>query len=175
MLLALSTDYLGGTNTKVNTVTGAGLTWVLVVRTNAQAGTSEIWRAFATAPLTNVTVTATTSQSVVSSLTVMTFTGADPTGTNGSGAIGAIASASATSGAPTATLVTTRNGSLVVGAGNDYDQPVARTPGAGQSLVHQYLPSIGDTYWVQRQNAATPAAGTSVAINDTAPTADRTT
>jgi hypothetical protein len=39
--------------------------------------------------------------------------------------------------------------------------------------VHQTLATVGDTYWVQRQNAATPAAGTSVTINDTAPTGDR--
>ncbi|MBW0000984.1 MAG: DUF1929 domain-containing protein, partial [Verrucomicrobia bacterium] len=38
---------------------------------------------------------------------------------------------------------------------------------------HQYLSPTGDTYWVQRQNAATAASGTSVSINDTVPTTDR--
>jgi hypothetical protein len=40
-------------------------------------------------------------------------------------------------------------------------------------MVHQYLALVGDTYWVQRQNAPTPTSGTNVTINDTAPAADR--
>jgi hypothetical protein len=84
-----------------------------------------------------------------------------------------VKSASAPSGAPSASLVTTRNNSWVIGVGNDWDNAIPRTPGPGQSLVHQYLPSVGDTYWVQMQNTATPISGTSVAINDTAPTGDR--
>src|SRR5690242_6334162 len=37
LLVALiSTDYLGGANTTVKSISGGGLTWVLVVRTNAQ-------------------------------------------------------------------------------------------------------------------------------------------
>ena len=174
LLAFVSADYLPpATNTKVNTVTGGGLTWVLVVRTNVQSGTSEIWRAFAPSPLTTVTVTATLSQSVSASMTVMSFTGVDTTGVNGAGAIGATASANAASGAPSATLVTTRNNSWVFGVGTDYDNPIARTPGAGQSLIHQYFPPVGDTYWVQKQNSVAPLAGTSVTINDTAPTTDR--
>jgi len=106
-------------------------------------------------------------------MTVMSFTGVDPSGTNGSGAIGATGTANASSGAPTASLVTTRNNSWVFGVGNDFDNAIARTPGSGQSLVHQFLAPIGDTYWVQMQNAPTPARGTTVTINDTAPTTDR--
>jgi hypothetical protein len=174
LLLALiSTDYLSGTNTTVQSVSGGGLTWVMAVRANGQSGTSEIWRAFASAPLTNVSVTATLSQSVQSSMTIISFTGVDTSGTNGSGAIGASGSGSKSTGAPTASLVTTRNGSWVFGAGNDFDNAIARTPGTGQSLVHQYLTPAGDTYWVQMQNAPTPLSGTSVSINDTAPTTDR--
>ena len=105
LLLALvATDYLSGTNTQVSSVAGGGLTWALVVRMNAQSGSSEIWRAFAPSTLSQVTVTATLSQSVLSSLTVMSFTGVNPSGTNGSGAIGATQSANASKGAPTATL-----------------------------------------------------------------------
>ena len=48
-----------------------------------------------------------------------------------------------------------------------------RTPGSGQSLVHQCLTPSGDTYWVQMQNAPTALSGTNVTINDTAPTGDR--
>jgi hypothetical protein len=74
--------------TPVTGVSGAGLSWVLVQRTNVQSGTSEIWRAFATSARSNVTVTATISQSVSCSLTVLSFAGVDTTGINGSGAIG---------------------------------------------------------------------------------------
>jgi hypothetical protein len=123
--------------------------------------------------LTNVTVTATISHSVVSSMTVVTFTGANATGTNGSGAIGATKSANAKPGAPSASLVTTQNGSWVIGVGNDFDNATARTLGAGQTLVHQDLASSGDTYWVQMQTSPTPLSGTTVTINDTAPATDR--
>jgi len=169
----VAADYLAGANTTVTSISGAGLTWQLVARTNVQSGTAEIWRAFATTPLSAVSVTATLSQSAVASLTVMSLTGVDTSGTNGSGAIGAIASANANPGAPTATLTTTRNNSWVFGVGSDYDNATARTLGANQTLVHQYLTPLGDTYWVQRQSSPTALSGTSVSINDTAPTADR--
>jgi len=173
VLAFIATDYLSGANTTVKSVTGAGLTWVLVVRTNVQSGSSEIWRAFAPSPLASASVEATLSQSVASSITILSFSGVDTSGTNGSGAIGAIASANASSGAPTGHVTTTRDGSWVFGVGNDYDNAIARMPGSGQSLVHQYLSPFGDTYWVQMQNAPTAAAGTSVTINDTAPASDR--
>jgi hypothetical protein len=173
LLAFIAGDYISGTNTTVTGVTGAGLTWALVRRTNVQSGTAEIWRAFAPTSLSGVTVTATLSQSVMSSITVVSFSGADSTGSNGSGAIGATATASASSGAPSASLVTSRSNSLVLGVGNDFDNAIARTAGPGQSLVYQILTSTGDTYWVQRQNNATPVSGTTVAINDTAPTGDR--
>jgi hypothetical protein len=174
LLAFVSTDDPGtGTNITVTGVAGGGLTWALVVRSNTQRGTSEIWRAFSAAALTNVTVTATLSKSVNSSLAVMTFTGVDTSGTNGSGAIGATASTSSNAGAPTASLKTTRNNSLVVGVGNDYDNPIARTLGSGQTLIHQFLSPTGDTYWMQRQTSLTPASGTNVTINDTAPAGDQ--
>jgi hypothetical protein len=173
LLAFIATDYLGGSNTTVNAVSGGALTWVLVARANGQTGTSEIWRAFAPSALSNAKVTATLSQSVISSLTVMSFAGINPSGTNGSGAIGATSTSNAASGAPTTSLTTTGNNSWVVGVGNDYDNAIARTVGPGQSLVHQYLTPTGDTYWVQKRSAPTPVSGTHVTINDTAPVTDR--
>lgn len=173
LLAFVSADRVSSPNTTVTAISGAGLTWVLVRRTNTQLGTAEIWRAFAPSALSGATVTATLSQSVLSSITVMSFTGVDATGTNGSGAIGATGTGNATQGAPTATLVTTRNGSLVLGVGNDFDNAIARTVGAGQTMVHQDLAPNGDTYWVQMQSSTTALSGTSVTINDTAPTGDR--
>ena len=157
----------------MQSIAGGALTWVLVKRSNVQSGSSEIWRAYAANPLSGVGITATLSQKVFASITVMAFAGTDPSGTNGSGAVGATASTNASRGAPTASLVTTRNNSWVFGVGNDFDNPLPRTPGSGQSLVHQDEPSVGDTYWVQMQNAPTPLSGTTVTINDTAPTGDR--
>ena len=124
--------------------------------------------------LAAVSVTATLSQSTAGSMTVVSYSNVDTTGTNGSGAIGATNAANSAGGAPSASLVTTRNNSLVFGVGTDFDNAAARTLGANQTMVNQYLATIGDTYWVQRTTTSTVAAsGTSVTINDTAPTGDR--
>jgi len=144
-----------------------------VKRTNTQLGTAEIWRAFSPTTLSGASVRATLSQSVGASITVVTFSGVDTSGTGGSGAIGATGGGTAASGAPTASLTTTRDNSWVIGVGSDWDNATARTVGANQTMVHQYLATIGDTYWVQRQTSTTPASGTVVTINDTAPTGDR--
>jgi Bacterial Ig domain/Lysyl oxidase len=173
LLAFISTDWLSGPNTTVTSIAGGGLTWTLVVRANGQTGTSEVWRAFSPGTLSNISVTATLSQAVVSSMTIMSFEGVDPSGTNGSGAIGATTSNSSSSGPPTATLVTTRDNSWVFGVGNDFDNAIARTLGPNQTMLHQYLAPVGDTYWVQRQNAPTPTSGTTISINDIAPTTDR--
>lgn len=150
-----------------SSVTGGGLTWRLRKRTNVQMGTAEIWQAVAPTVLSNVTVTATNSGTYQSSMTVATFVGADLATDGGVG------TGSAASGAPSASLTTTRAGSWVWGAGNDWDRATARTVGTGQTKVDEYLSNQGDTFWVQRQNATTPTSGTSVTINDTAPTADQ--
>jgi chitodextrinase len=152
----------------ISGVSGGGLSWTLRRRANAQAGTAEVWQAVAPAKLTNAVITATrASGSYQGSITVAAFSGADTT------ANGAVASASAASGAPSASLVTTRAGSWVWGVGEDWDKAAARTIGPGQTMVDQFLSPSGDTFWTQRQTAPTPAAGTTVTINDTAPTADR--
>ncbi|HEY6214888.1 MAG TPA: N,N-dimethylformamidase beta subunit family domain-containing protein [Vicinamibacterales bacterium] len=173
LLLALIGADDNSAGNTVSGITGGGLTWTLVRRTNTQRGTSEVWRAFATATLTNVSVTATLAQGAAASLTVVSYTGADASGTGGSGAIGATASGNANPGAPTASLTTTRANSWVIGVGNDWDAAKARTVGSGQTLVHQYLATIGDTFWVQRTTSPTATNGTTVTINDTAPSTDR--
>ena len=75
LLAFIATDYVSGTNTTVKSISGGGLTWTLVQRANAQSGSAEIWRAFAASTLSNATVAATLSQSVVASMTVMSFAG----------------------------------------------------------------------------------------------------
>ena len=157
----------------VTSVSGGGLTWSLVRRTNTQQGTAEIWRAFSAGTLSNVSVRANLSQiATASTITVVTFSGVDTSGTGGSGAIGATGSANASSGPQTASLTTTRNNSWVLGVGTDSQRATSRTVGANQTMVHQYVGS-GFTGWIQRQNSTTPTSGTAVTINDTAPTSDR--
>ncbi|MFI5107226.1 MAG: N,N-dimethylformamidase beta subunit family domain-containing protein [Terriglobales bacterium] len=174
LLLAFIASDGNTANMTVTGVTGASLTWALVQRTNTQLGTAEIWRAFAPSALSKVSVTATLSQSVAASITVVSFIGANPAGANGSGAIGATGTGNANPGAPTASLVTTQNNSWVFGVGSDYDNATARTLGPNQTMVHQFVASASaSTMWVQRQSSPIPLKGTAVTINDTAPTADR--
>jgi hypothetical protein len=105
----------------------------------------------------------------------MTFTGADTSGANGSGAIGATGTGNSSSGAPTASLITTRNGSWILGVGADSHKALDRTADVNQTIVHQDLEDVRPargTFWVQMQNTPTPLSGTTVIINDTAPTQD---
>lgn len=116
--------------------------------------------------MTNVTVTSTQRfGGYYQSLTVVTFTGANGTG--------ASAVASGAGGAPSVSLTTTAAGSHVYAVGNDWDNAIARTVGANQAMVHEYLAPAGDTLWVQRRIGPVAAAGTVVQMNDTAPTVDR--
>ena len=166
--------------TAVQTVSGGNLNWTLVQRTNTQLGTAEIWRALAPAILTNVAITADSGGQGLglTSMTVVSFIGADTSGTNGAGAIGATASANAASGAPSASLITTRANSMVFGVGNDPSAATARTLGPNQTLLDLNLISAAlqlqapSTTWVQQQTSSIANSGTNVTINDTAPTAD---
>lgn len=170
ILAFIMSDGSASTSQSFSFVTGGGLTWSLRKRSNTQKGTSEIWQAAAPAVVSNMVVKADRSNgSYVGSMVVTAFAGAD-TSLNG-----ATIAAAGRSGAPTATLTPTKAGSWVWAAGNDWDQAVARTFGANQIKVDQFLlPSARDTFWVQRQTA--PNTGGTIApvtINDTAPTNDR--
>jgi hypothetical protein len=149
------------------TVSGAGLTWKLVQRANESAGDAEIWEATASSVLSNATVTATQSiKGYDEFLNVVSIQGTAGTG--------AAAGASAQSGAPQVTLTTTQPQSLVFGVGNDYDNAISRTVGPNQVILSQWLDtSTGDTYWSQNTSTQAGPAGTSVTLNDTAPTTDR--
>src|SRR5436305_819588 len=134
------------------------MTWTRAVRSNAQLGTAEVWWAFTPVVRSGMNVTARLNNSVAASLTVMAFTNA------ASSLVGAAAvAANAASGAPSATLITTRADSYVIGVGTDWDAPRVMTPAAGQTIVNQFTPTVGDTYWVQRTNPV-PAAGPDASI-----------
>lgn len=164
----ITSDGPSNNTIRFSSVTGGGLTWTLIKRVNTQRGTSEIWKAKATTIINDAQVTATRSSgSYMGSITVLSFVGAD---LNVNGATGG---ANARTGAPSASLTTTKDNSWVFGVGNDWDNAITRTIGPNQTMIHQYLAPIGDTFWVQRQDITTPTAGTQVTINDTAPTTDR--
>ncbi len=173
LLAFISTDAATAPMAVTNVTSSDGiLKWSRVQRTNTQMGTSEIWATLVPYTLSNISVSATLPQSVAYSMTVVTFTGVDASSGNFSSAIGATAGNNANPGAPTASLTTTRNNSWVFGVGNDWNSATARTLDDGQTMVHQFLASRGDTFWVQSQTSTTPLAGTVVTIDDTAPTGD---
>jgi uncharacterized protein (TIGR03437 family) len=172
LLAFISTGFASGDSASVIKVSGGDLAWALVVRTQAQKGTAEIWRAFSPMAHNGISVSAILSATVTSSMTVMAFAGVDSSGSDGSGAIGAVASGSQSSGAPSASLVSTRPNSFIAGVGNDPKAAVARIPGSGQNLVHQFLDPAGRTYWVQTSSSLTLPSGTNFVINDSAPAND---
>jgi len=78
----------------------------------------------------------------------------------------------------TATLSRSFDSSLTVvsftnAGGVDWNHAIPRTPRPNQTLAHQYLAPVDDTYWVQRVIPVIPVSGTSVTLNDVAPTSDR--
>ncbi|MFN0148825.1 MAG: galactose oxidase-like domain-containing protein [Dehalococcoidia bacterium] len=155
-----------GTAAQSATVSGAGLAWTLVRRTNTQSGTAEIWQAMAPAVLTNVTVTSTLGAAGFDqSLVVVAFKGA--------AGVGASNGASGTTGAQSVALTTTASGSLVYATGFDWDGAAARTVGSAQSLAHQSLVANIGTMWVQRFIDPIAGTGTIVTSNTTAPTNHR--
>ena len=115
LLAFVAADYISGTNTTVKSIAGGSLTWTLVRRTNAQSGTSEMWKAFAATPLAGAaTVTATLSQSVAVSITVRSspeLAPPEPTAPARSAPSGGASAGKR--GAPSASLVTTGVGSWV--------------------------------------------------------------
>ncbi len=164
LLVALVSSDGPATAPQTTTVSGGGLTWVLARRANGQPGTSEVWKAVVPAGPADIEVTSTPAQTGYDqSLTVLAFDGA--------AGIGASSSAGAASGAPKTSLTTNQPGSWVLGSGNDWDVAAARTIGANQTVLHQWIDSaVGDTFWSQSQLRPTPAAKTAVTLDDTAPT-----
>jgi len=166
LLALVQSDGPTAVNGQTVAVSGAGLTWTLVTRSNDQYGDVEIWKATATTALVAKTVKATQSASGFhQSLTVVALTGVS--------AVGATAKASALTGAPTVALTTTRMGSVVFGTGHDWDAATARTPLSGQAILHEFVDtSVGDDFWAQKIVAPTATPGT-ITFGDSAPTGDR--
>jgi hypothetical protein len=147
------------------TVSGGGLTWTRAGQANTQLGDAEVWYAHATGKLNGAAITTRNSiRGWEATITVIAFKNA--TG------IGNVKTFGAKSGAPTGAITTSQNNSLVYAIGDDWLRSKARTPGPGQTVVHTAYDSLRDTYWVQTTDSPIASAGTSVTINDTAPTGD---
>jgi hypothetical protein len=149
------------------TVTGAGLTWTRVNRSNQQFGDAEMWTATTTAILTNATVSSTPGRAGYDQdLTVIAVQGSHGTRAN--------AIASAATGAPSVSLTTVAPASLVFMVGNDWDRATPRTLPAGWIMLDQWVDTrSGDAFWIQFTNQPTGPAGSLVRAFDTAPTKDR--
>jgi IgGFc binding protein/Bacterial Ig-like domain (group 1) len=147
------------------TVSGSGLTWTRVAQENGAAGDAEVWVAKAGSKKT-VNVTAKAAKGgyhiVLEDVSYKNATGV--------GAHGVFFSAS---GAPSGAIKTTQANSWVWGVGFDWANAKARTVGSGQTLFSQNLDKPSkNTFWTQSTTSPTPVAGTTVTINDTAPTGD---
>jgi chitodextrinase len=167
LLAFVSSDGPSGAGKQTATVSGAGLTWTLVKRSNSQSGDSEVWQATANSVLSNATVTSTPAKAGYSQdLMVVAYEGV--------AGVGASVAGSGASGAPSVKLTTTAATSLVFAVGNDWDNATPRTLPSGWTMLDQWTAtSAGDDYWSQYTNNPTGPAGSVVTAADTAPTNDR--
>jgi hypothetical protein len=152
----------------VPSVTASGLNFQLARRADYQPGDVEVWYAWATNPIQTMIRAQRYSAGFHGSITVATFTGADP-----AHPIGAVASDSQWTGAPSVSLTPTASNSVVWGVGDDWDNATHRTLAGGEVMVHEYTDhSTGDDYWVQSAAARTQQ-GQSLTFADAGPTSDR--
>lgn len=169
--------------TSVTDSLGSHLMWGLIpgARSNTNnvgnlGGTCEVWSASCPSAQSNMTVTPTYTPDPAGAggnegfILPIVFTGAAPTQN------GAVATDPQTGAAlPSKAVTTTRMGSWVIGCVLNYTNATGPTPGTAQTNTINGNSVIvtnstdGDAAWGQIQNAVTVASGTSVTINDTAP------
>ena len=165
ILLALVSADGPGSGGQATTLSGGGLAWSLVKRANGVRGTSEVWQAKATAPVSGAAIKAKPAKgNYDGSLTVVAL--------SRTAGAGAATAAFAETGSPSANITTTTTGSWVIGVGNDPTSATGRSPQSGQTLVHQWVDTKpGLTFWVQSASPALPA-GSPITVGDTSPTTD---
>jgi RHS repeat-associated protein len=168
LLVALvSADGPGGKTQEVTKVTGGGLTWKLVTRSDGQQGTAEVWQAYASGILSKVKVIADFRYGGSNgAIIVAAFSGAHD-------AAGAHATGAKSTGAPAVTLETTGTDSVIWAVGEDPSHATSRKADSGQSLALQVGDAKGKaTFWAQRTGVIAKS-GTSVQTGDTSPTGDK--
>jgi hypothetical protein len=146
---------------RVTAVTGGGLRWTLVARSDRAAGTVEVWQARASGTLKAAAITARLLDKAQGSITVAAVTGA---------ARATAAAGGSGRGAPSVLLVTPQQSSVIWAAGRDASGTATVKPAAGQSLVYlDQLAANAGTGWIQIARQVTGA--TRVRVADSAPTA----
>jgi hypothetical protein len=155
-----------GTGKQAATVTGAGLKWKLIKRSDAGAGDAEIWAATAPSVLDGATVTSKLDNSGYDQdLSVIAMEGLK--------GVGASSTASGTGGSPRLTLTTSNPTSLVFAVA-DGQGAVARTLPEGWVGLSQWIDRTSQsTYWSQYTNWPTGASGTLVPVMASAPSGGR--
>jgi hypothetical protein len=155
-----------GTGKQAATVTGAGLKWKLIKRSDAGAGDAEIWAATAPSVLDGATVTSKLDNSGYDQdLSIIAMEGLK--------GVGASSTASGTGGSPRLTLTTSNPTSLVYAVA-DARGGVTRTLPAGWLGFGQWIDRTSQsTYWSQYTNWPTGASGTLVPVTASAPSGGR--
>lgn len=162
---------------------GGHLSWALITgaRSNTNnvgnlGGSAEVWYASCPSAQTNMTVTANfavttgATASPDSAILPLVFTGAKTTQTGA-----AATDPQASVALPSKAVTTTGNDSRVVAAVVNYTNATAPTVGTNQTTTFNgsagtFLNATdAEGFWFQMQNANTATSGTSVTINDTAP------
>jgi hypothetical protein len=148
-------------------VSGGGLAWRLVRRANSQPGDAEIWTATASRPLKHKRIKSSLkAKGYDELLTVIAV--------QMSNGIGASAANGGATGAPSVSLMTSEEGSLVYGVGGDWSSATPPSLGPNQVLLHDDLDTaVQKTFWSQYLGTVTGPAGEPVTLNDTAPTSDQ--
>jgi len=160
VLAFVSSGGPAGKAQRVTAVTGGGLRWTLVARSDRVAGTVEVWQARANGMPQAVAVTARLLYKAQGSITVAAFTGA---------ARATAAAGGSGRGAPAAVLPTPVQSSMIWAVGRDASGTAAVRPAPGQSLVYlDRLTAGAGTGWVQVARQVTGA--TRVRVADSAPT-----
>jgi hypothetical protein len=137
---------------KVTGISGAGVSWTLVGRSNATWGTAEIWQAYAPTKVTNSLVTATLAAAFDGSITVTAFKGSATRAA-------AVATAGGTRGLPTVSITPQKCNSMVWATGHNWSRAADPAAISGQTIVHEFVDRrVQDAYWTQRVNSLT--AGT---------------
>ncbi|SEQ39669.1 RCC1 domain-containing protein [Microlunatus flavus] len=146
----------------VTRVSGGGLTWTLVRRGTSDAGSTEVWQAYATTRVERTRVSVDLSRpGATVGVTVAGFRGAGP-------AVTRTGSRSGTGSAPQVTVRPRSSGSVVWAVGRADGSRYDPKPASGQKVVHEKtFRSPRGGLWVQRVKAAT-TAGTDVTVGDRA-------
>jgi hypothetical protein len=168
LLAFVSGDGPAGSDSQSSVVSTPGLTWSLLQREDQQSGVAEIWGAHVAGTLSRATVTSRLALSGYDEqLTVLALRG-----TAGIGSSGVASGPEGT--APSLSLTSSAAGSLSFAVGEDWDNPIARTLGSGQSLVSQWVDTrSGDTFWVQATSSKASSSGEDVTLDDVGPTSDQ--